>query len=71
MSVTVGGVRFDRVSYDREADVLYLHVGEPDGAVNFDESPEGHALRLDGSGQVVGVTLVSPRSCSSGTGGSR
>jgi uncharacterized protein YuzE len=61
MSVTIGGVRFDRVSYDREADVLYLHVGEPESAVDFDESPEGHALRLDGSGQVVGVTLVGPR----------
>ena len=29
MNVTVGKVVFDNVAYDREADVLYLHVGDP------------------------------------------
>lgn len=29
MSVTIGETTFDRVEYDAEADVLYLHVGEP------------------------------------------
>ena len=61
MSVTFGGVTFDRVDYDREADVLYLHVGDPHTAVEFDESPEGHALRYDAAGRLVGLTLVHAR----------
>jgi hypothetical protein len=40
MSVTIDGIEFDRVSYDAEADVLYLHIGEPEDAVDFDETPE-------------------------------
>lgn len=58
MSVTIGGITFDRVAYDREADVLYLHVGDPRAAVDFDESPEGHALRYDAGGQLIGLTIV-------------
>jgi YD repeat-containing protein len=61
MSVTIGGVVFDRVSYDREADVMYLHVGDPRRAVEFDESAEGHALRYDAHGHLVGVTIVNAR----------
>lgn len=61
MSVTVAGITFDHVSYDAEADVLYLHVGDPSEAVDFDASPEGHALRFDGDGQLVGLTLVGAR----------
>jgi len=61
MSVTIAGVEFDRVRYDAEADVLYLHVGEPADAVEFDESPEGHHLRFDATRHLVGVTLVRPR----------
>ena len=36
---------FDNNFYDREVDVLYLHVGEPSIAVDFDETAEGDALR--------------------------
>jgi uncharacterized protein YuzE len=61
MSVTIANVEFDRVRYDAEADVLYLHTGEPADAVEFDESPEGHHLRFGASGHLVGVTLVRPR----------
>ena len=61
MSVTIGGTTFDRVSYDSEADVLSLHVGDPSSAVDFDESPEGHALRFDSDGRLVGVTIVMAR----------
>jgi len=59
--ITIGGVTFDRVRYDRDADVLYLHVGDPSSAVDFDESPEGHHLRFDAQGSVVGITLVGVR----------
>jgi uncharacterized protein YuzE len=38
--------------------VLYLHVGDPGTAVDFDESPEGHALRFDAAGRLVGLTIV-------------
>jgi hypothetical protein len=53
MSVTVGGIRFDRVSYDHEADVLYLHVGarerlERDGRITLTVTePEWHLERSD------------------------
>ncbi|MHB8296268.1 MAG: DUF2283 domain-containing protein [Acidimicrobiales bacterium] len=59
--ITIGGVSFDRVRYDRGADVLYLHVGDPSSAVGFDESPEGHHLRFDSGGRVVGITIVGVR----------
>jgi uncharacterized protein YuzE len=61
MTVTIGSTTFDRVSYDREADVLYLSVGDPSKAVDFDESAEGHALRYDLDGRLVGLTIVHAR----------
>ena len=61
MTVTIAGLSFDHVRYDADADVLYLHRGDPSCAVDFDESPEGHALRFDGSGDLVGITLVGAR----------
>ena len=61
MSVTIGDITFDRVEYDVEADVLYLHVGDSSRAVDFDETPEGHAVRFDYEGNVVGLTLVRPK----------
>ena len=59
--MTIAGTTFDRASYDAEADVLYLHVGDPSTAVAFDASPEGHALRFDCTGQLVGLTIVGAR----------
>lgn len=61
MSVTIADITFDRVEYDAEADVLYLHVGDPSRAIDFDETPEGHALRFDREGNLVGLTLVRPK----------
>ncbi|MFZ2114081.1 MAG: DUF2283 domain-containing protein [Solirubrobacteraceae bacterium] len=58
MKVSVGHYTFDNVSYDAEADVLYLHMGDPSTAADFDESPEGHALRFDVEQNLVGVTIV-------------
>jgi uncharacterized protein YuzE len=68
MSITVGHTTFDRVDYDTDADVLYLHVGSPDRAVDFDESPEGHALRFDRDGTLVGITLVNAKQLLEGPG---
>jgi uncharacterized protein YuzE len=61
MTVTIDNLTFDRVDYDAAADVLYLHKGDPSTAVDFDSTPEGHALRFNAAGEIVGITLVSPR----------
>jgi uncharacterized protein YuzE len=58
MTMTIGSVSFDRVSYGRDADVLYLSVGDPAPAVDFDESAEGDALRYDADCRLVGLTIV-------------
>jgi uncharacterized protein YuzE len=60
MSVAIAGTEFERVRYDADADVLYLHHGAPDDAVEFDESPEGHHLRYGSDGHLVGITIVRP-----------
>jgi uncharacterized protein YuzE len=70
-SVTLGDTVFDHVVYDREADVLYLHSGDPRRAVDFDESLEGHALRFDAAGRLVGVTIVNARRLVDEDGGIR
>ena len=61
MRITIANTTFDRVHYDSGADVLYLSAGDPDGAVDFDESIEGHHLRFDEEGRLVGITIVRPR----------
>ena len=61
MKVTIGHITFDRVRYDDGGDVLYLHRADPSDSVDFDESPEGHHLRFDGDGRLIGVTIVRPR----------
>lgn len=61
MSITIGHTTFDRVHYDSDADTLYLHVGEPDQAVDFDESPEGHALRFNAAGELIGLTIINAK----------
>ena len=60
-AITVGGVTFDHVNYDSDADVLYRHVGDPASAVDFDESPDGHHLRFDEAHHLVGITMVGIR----------
>jgi YD repeat-containing protein len=61
MSVTIATIDFDRADYDRDADVLYLSIGDPARAVEFDETADGHALRYDADGHLVGVTIVGAR----------
>jgi uncharacterized protein YuzE len=68
MTITIGSFTFDNVFYDAEVDVLYLHKGDPSTAVTFDESPEGHALRFNAAGNLVGVTIVGAKSLLDGTG---
>ena len=57
----IAGIEFDRVVYDSEGDVLYLHVGDPSTAVDFDGTPEGHHTRYGPDGSLVGLTILNAR----------
>lgn len=61
MSVHVGSIAFDDVSYDATGDVLYLSVGAPAAAARTLSTPEGHAVDYDERGEVIGLTLVNPK----------
>ena len=61
MSVQIGDLTFDRVRYDAGGDMLYLHRADPADAVDFDASPEGHALRFNAAGELIGVTIINVR----------
>jgi uncharacterized protein YuzE len=59
--VTVGGIVFDNNVYDRRGDVLYMHVGEPSGAVDFDGTAEGDGTRYGPDGSLVGLTILNAK----------
>jgi uncharacterized protein YuzE len=61
VTVTIGNLDFDRVRYDAEGDVLYLHRADPKEAVDFDGSPEGHHLRFNAAGELIGVTIINAK----------
>lgn len=61
MTLRIANIDFDQVSYDADADVLYLSAGDPARAVEFDETPEGHAVRFSIDGALVGITIVNAR----------
>ncbi len=61
MTVRIGSHEFDHASYDAEQDVLYLRRGARRQATSTFGTPEGHAVRLDEGGEVIGMTLVSAR----------
>jgi YD repeat-containing protein len=61
VTIRIGEHRFDHARYDAEGDVLYLRAGEPQAAALSNASPEGHALRYDEAGNLIGVTIVNAR----------
>jgi uncharacterized protein YuzE len=61
MTLRIANIDFDRVDYDADADVLYLAAADPAFAVDFDETPEGHAVRFDTEGRIIGITIVNAR----------
>jgi uncharacterized protein YuzE len=61
MTVHVGPYEFDQVSYDSDGDVLYLRRGERKAAAETFATPEGHAVRLDENGEVIGITIVNAK----------
>jgi uncharacterized protein YuzE len=62
VTVKLAGIEFDNVFYDREVDVLYLHVGDPASAVDWVDSAEGDGLRYGSDGALVGITILNARS---------
>jgi uncharacterized protein YuzE len=61
VSTHVGPYEFDHVSYDSRGDVLYLSRGERREATDTFGTPEGHAVRLDEQGEVIGITIVNAK----------
>jgi uncharacterized protein YuzE len=61
VTVHVGPYEFDHVSYDKDGDVLYLRRGAQRAAANTFGTPEGHAVRLDEDGEVIGITIVNAK----------
>lgn len=57
----IGNHEFDRDRYDADGDVLYLSRGPEQTASSTFATPEGHAVRLDGEGEVIGLTIVNAK----------
>jgi uncharacterized protein YuzE len=61
MIVRLGDQEFDDVVYDADRDVLYLSRGKPVPAAETLPSAEGHAIRLNEAGEIIGITVVSAK----------
>jgi uncharacterized protein YuzE len=61
MTVKIGPLNFDHASYDEQGDVLYLHVGQRDAAADSEQTPEGHVLRFDEGGKIIGLTIINAK----------
>jgi uncharacterized protein YuzE len=44
---------------------------DPELAADFDEMPEGHAVRFDADGRIIGITIVNARKLVDQDGGIR
>lgn len=58
MTIKIGHLSFDHASYDEQGDVLYLHIGEREAAADSEQAPEGHVLRFDDAGKIIGLTII-------------
>jgi uncharacterized protein YuzE len=61
MTIRLGHLEFDHVVYDADSDVLYLSIGEPRPAADSEATAEGHAIRYDAKGEIVGITIVNAK----------
>jgi uncharacterized protein YuzE len=62
MTVNVGAYEFDNVRYDIDCDVLDLRQGESGIAADIFDTPEGHLVKLDEEGEVIGITFIGAKS---------
>jgi uncharacterized protein YuzE len=59
MTITIAGIDFDYRDYDERSDVLYLHVGPPNGpAAKTFETPEGHTVEYNEHDAIIGLELM-------------
>lgn len=61
MTIRIAHLEFDHVTYDGEGDVLYLSIGVPAEAADSLVTPEGHVIRYDASGEIIGLTLINAK----------
>lgn len=61
MTISIAHLEFDHVTYDDQADVLYLSVGEPREAHDSVVTREGHVIRYDVDGEIIGITFVNAK----------
>jgi uncharacterized protein YuzE len=61
MNVKIDGLTFQSTNYDSDGDVLYLSRGETNKASDATLTPEGHGVRYDASGEVIGVTIINAK----------
>jgi uncharacterized protein YuzE len=62
MTITIAGIDFDYRDYDERSDVLYLHIGPPNGpAAKTLETPEGHTVEYNEHDAIIGLELMGVR----------
>lgn len=61
MSLRIDDLTFESSDYDADGDVLYLTRGQTTTASDAALTPEGHGVRYDEHGEVIGVTIINAR----------
>lgn len=61
MTVKIGPLTFGHAAYDEQGDVLYLHIGQRQVAADSEQTPEGHVLRFDDAGEIIGLTIINAK----------
>jgi len=61
MNVKIDDLIFDHGDYDADGDVLYLLRTDTTHASDGALTPEGHGIRYDENGQVIGITIINAR----------
>jgi uncharacterized protein YuzE len=61
VSIKIDDLVFGRANYDADGDVLYLARGDTSQASDAALTPEGHGVRYDENGEVIGVAIINAR----------
>lgn len=61
MSIKIDDLIFDDNDYDADGDVLYLSRGPSRTAANGALTSEGHIVRYNSDGYVIGVTIINAK----------